>query len=1110
MNTIALTRFMTLVTKYGWNIFQPKRMLLISVIIPALYGCGAGTSDEEGGTTVTTTTQTQLPTVNFSASPLSIATGETTTLTWSSTNATNCTASGGWSGTKATSGNESSGVLTTTTAFTLTCSNGTGNVSRNVTVSVSGNPAPTVMLTANPTAVTAGQSSQLTWSASNANSCTASGAWSGSKATSGSQSTGAINTASTYTLSCTGNGGTTDASVTINVGTPAPTVTLTANPTAVTAGQSSQLTWNASNATSCTASGAWSGSKATSGSQSTGAINTASTYTLSCTGNGGTTDASVTVNIGTPAPTVDLTASPTSVNAGETSALSWTTNNATTCTASGAWAGSKGTSGSQTTAAITANSTFTLTCNGAGGTGQDSATVSINVPAGEPGATITTHQETIPNPVFGSTFRVSAACKGVQTPCAWESTSTWNAGSIPTANTRVIVDGNVMINGTSQVLHVGVYPDGKLSFNPSANTKLSTGDLIVFPGGTLTIGTEQQPIAANVLAEVEIRDLPFSNDPKQHLRTLLVVDGTIRIQGRTVSAPFIKTSAEISANSLTVSLEKSATAGGWRVGDTISVPKSSQCLVATYGTCASETEERTISAISGNGLTLTLSSPLFYDHPGARDANGAIRFLPYVLNKTRNVLIHSENPSGIRGHIMLHGRADAMVRYAMIRDMGRTNINDLGTNNQKGRYPLHAHHLIGPVAPQSNGRQFTFEGNVIDFGNQNYTQNRKWGLTIHGSHYGLIKGNIVDRASGAAIVTESGEESYNQFYENFAVRVIGGTGERLHDPDPGDGSKLGRAGVGYWFNGGGLNSIRNNVAADIAECIYCYGFKFDNVYNSMLMIPKNQGDMPMQNGVMLDPYEVPIDDFIGNETYSTPNGLTIWWVCAEFETPHDNCASTVVDFNVWHFHRWGYFGYEVNQLTIDGFVARGDPSVLNVPYESVTGLWFGDYMQRKVTIQNADLQGLDTGIELPSHRDVRRASGSQAGLMYIRDSVINAATGLSILPAASVNGSNDLAPMRTIVDNVDFSYPGSHRNTHITIRSNTFDGGGTPNQSLRNDVVVCDYDGLTGDDFYFIPDYQGQSYCDSSMGNCVSNISGSYPDIKASRVFPATNAACSQ
>ena len=80
-------------------------------------------------------------------------------------------------------------------------------------------PTPTMTLTATPSTINSGQSSVLTWTSTNATSCTASGAWSGSKATSGSVSTGALSTPGTltYSLSCTGSGGTANASTTLTV-----------------------------------------------------------------------------------------------------------------------------------------------------------------------------------------------------------------------------------------------------------------------------------------------------------------------------------------------------------------------------------------------------------------------------------------------------------------------------------------------------------------------------------------------------------------------------------------------------------------------------------------------------------------------------------------------------------------------------------------------------------------------------------------------------------------------------------------------------------------------------------------------------------------------------
>lgn len=89
-----------------------------------------------------------------------------------------------------------------------------------------GGSTPTVSISANPTSGIVGLNPALTWSATNSpSSCSASGAWSGTKAVTGSGvSQGAISTAGTYTytLVCTNsNGASSPASATVSVG-PAP------------------------------------------------------------------------------------------------------------------------------------------------------------------------------------------------------------------------------------------------------------------------------------------------------------------------------------------------------------------------------------------------------------------------------------------------------------------------------------------------------------------------------------------------------------------------------------------------------------------------------------------------------------------------------------------------------------------------------------------------------------------------------------------------------------------------------------------------------------------------------------------------------------------------
>jgi hypothetical protein len=76
------------------------------------------------------------------------------------------------------------------------------------------------------------------------------------------------------------------------------------------------------------------------------------------------------------APTVTLTANPTTGISPLSVTLTWSSTESQSCTASGGWTGTKATSGTQTVTGLTANQTFTLTCGASTG----SATLSWTAP----------------------------------------------------------------------------------------------------------------------------------------------------------------------------------------------------------------------------------------------------------------------------------------------------------------------------------------------------------------------------------------------------------------------------------------------------------------------------------------------------------------------------------------------------------------------------------------------------------------------------------------------------------------------------------------------------------------------------------------------------------
>ena len=163
-----------------------------------------------------------------------------------------------------------------------------------------------------------------------------------------------------------------------------PSVALSANPNVVAPGHSTTLSWTASNTDHCRASGDWQGHQDLLGTFATGAIHAPRQYKLTCTGLGGRVTRRVSVSLveSTPEPlpesppTVSLSVDQASVNVGSSVTLSWSSTDATACSASGGWSGEVARSGEQLLGPLNANTTFTLSCTNS--TGSALALVSVS------------------------------------------------------------------------------------------------------------------------------------------------------------------------------------------------------------------------------------------------------------------------------------------------------------------------------------------------------------------------------------------------------------------------------------------------------------------------------------------------------------------------------------------------------------------------------------------------------------------------------------------------------------------------------------------------------------------------------------------------------------
>jgi phospholipase C len=275
---------------------------------------------------------------------------------------------------------QSAAILIVLALISLTGCGGSGTKSP-----AGGGQQPSIALDAQPSTITQGQSTTISWQATNATSFSLSPSvlpagqaypMSGSAQVSPTQTT-------TYTATASdGNGNTVTSTLTVTV-VPAgstPSITLSLTPQVIGPGQTTTIAWQSTNATKVVITPSVLGEDTTALDLSgSGTIvpNGTTTYTATATGAGGataTTTATVSVM------TVSLTASPSTIAAGQSATLSWNSTNApagTIFTIDQGIGQLNGPSGSLT---VTPAATTTYTLTATSGTATATAQATVNAP----------------------------------------------------------------------------------------------------------------------------------------------------------------------------------------------------------------------------------------------------------------------------------------------------------------------------------------------------------------------------------------------------------------------------------------------------------------------------------------------------------------------------------------------------------------------------------------------------------------------------------------------------------------------------------------------------------------------------------------------------------
>ncbi|MEZ6141665.1 MAG: G8 domain-containing protein [Zavarzinella sp.] len=515
----------------------------------------------------------------------------------------------------------------------------------------------------------------------------------------------------------------------------------------------------------------------------------------------------------------------------------------------------------------------------------------------------------------------------------WSNPKTWEKEQVPLRGQRVLIrtGHEVVYDMNSKAVLHAVHISGTLRFNPSINTRLEAGLITVQAGEVATddgfdcsahvgkpdphqnrsqllVGTQDAPIQANCTAMIRLHHIQGMNP--ETCPAIICCGGKMDFHGQPLSHSWTKLAKTVTTGDTELILKDKIT--GWNPGDRVIVTATQRY----YDKDDQFTEERFVESISNTDPpVLKLTKPLEHEHLGDGLYSGE------VANLSRNVIVESANPDGVRGHTMYHRHSAGSISYAEFRHLGKMNI--------LGKYAIH-YHLC----------KDTMRGSSI-VGASIWDSDNRW-VTIHGTEYLVVRDCVGWKSIGHGFFLEDGTEVYNILDRNLAVGAR--AGKRLPKQAlPFDAND----GAGFWW-ASSLNTFTNNVASDNDR----YGFRYEATPTSALKLDFAIRQ-PDGSREIVDIRRLPFIRFSDNEVHSNVGlyGVNLGEGVRRVG-PDSQHPFVVRNLNIWNVH-YG-FRPQVPSLMVEN---------LNL-HRIVYGVYHPDYdkhFYKNVTISEATAEPFNRG-----------------------------------------------------------------------------------------------------------------------------------------------------
>jgi len=429
----------------------------------------------------------------------------------------------------------------------------------------------------------------------------------------------------------------------------------------------------------------------------------------------------------------------------------------------------------------------------------------------------------------------------------WDAGATWNqGGAVPGLNDAVIIPAGrtVFLNNNNNAKNITV--NGVLRYRTlTQNFHLQTEWLLISGASAiLNIGTATNRYTGQgtitLLGTKDNQNIAGLGDKFVGAAS----GGKIYMHGKNTIS-WSQLGANATAGSNTITLKEAVT---WPVG--------AQIVVVSSRKSWNEAEKRTITAVSANGMTLTLNTPLTYPHVGvqktytrtspAKTWTADLRAEVGLLSK--NITVQGGGGSvtnGFGGHMMIHFGCKAFIDGVELFRMGQ--------KAELGRYPFHWHLVKNGGAGQY-------------FKNSSIHTSYNRAITIHGTESTLVEGNFCYDHLGHGIFLEDGGERYNTIKRNVVLlSTRPAAGQELTPSDNELNQVQNRTPSSFWITNPN-NIFEDNVAAGTHGTGYWFAFPEAPMGDS--------GSDPYFNGIQ--PHKEPLGKFLRNKAHSCMSGFDIF------------------------------------------------------------------------------------------------------------------------------------------------------------------------------------------------------------------------------------------